>query len=231
MTVELTNQIQLETQIKQKLSDGQLIIDRAKIYLTSEEFQELSDYILKGGAPLALVTAQKFFDLYLNGYDVNEIHRLNPSFPKGCIYLARLRYSWDQMYHDAMVTMNQRVINKITKAAIEATSIYTDMIAAANKKHGDRLKKYIQTGDESYLKDALSINSISDLAKVIESLQKLSGQDRTFTIKDEREALQGKSANPITLEAGKVEVQTDATQQILNIMAEEKRKKARGENG
>ena len=229
MIVDQTNREKLEQQIKKKLHDGIKIIEKS-IILSDEDFIEMASHVIDGGTTLPLLTSQKFFELYLNGYDVNEIHRLNPTFPKGSIILAKVRYDWDQMYDNAMQEMNRRILNKMNKAAMEATSIYTDMIAAANKNHGDKLKKYLQTGDEKYLEEAITIKSIKDLATVIDSLQKLSGADKVMVIKDERstihvadtqQSLAGKKNQPIEI---------DATRQVLSILAEEKRKKARGEN-
>ena len=226
MIVDQTNREKLEQQIKKKLHDGIKIIEKS-IILSDEDFIEMASHVIDGGTTLPLLTSQKFFELYLNGYDVNEIHRLNPTFPKGSIILAKVRYDWDQMYDNAMQEMNRRILNKMNKAAMEATSIYTDMIAAANKNHGDKLKKYLQTGDEKYLEEAITIKSIKDLATVIDSLQKLSGADKVMVIKDERstihiadtqQSLTGKKNQPIEI---------DATKQVISILAEEKRKKAR----
>lgn len=231
MTVERITRQPLENEIKKILHDGIKIVEKA-VFLSDEDFEEMAHYIINGGTPLALVAAQKFFELYLNGYDVKEINRLNPTFTKGAILLAKVRYDWDKMYDDAMQEMNRRIINKMNKAAVEATSIYTDMIAAANKNHGDKLKKYLQTGDEKYLEDSITINSIKDLATVIDSLQKLSGADKVMVIKDERSSMQTANQN-LALPVNKKDVtlEIDATKQILNILAEEKRRKARGENG
>lgn len=228
MTPELTDRQLTEQAIKERLPDGDRVVSISALNLTDEEFRDLASYVLEGrNVNLALQTAQKFFELFMNGCDANEIHRLNPTFPKGLIQLTRVRYNWDQMYRDAMLTMSSRVMNKISKAAVEATSIYTDMIAVANKQHGDSLKKYLQTGDAEYLKSAITINSIKDLATVIDSLQKLTGQDRTFTIEDKREnkaTIINATPKP-ALSSGEM----SSTQQVLNILAEEKRKKARGD--
>lgn len=127
-------------------------------------------------------TSAKLFELFLNGSDINEIHRLNKNFPYEAILWSRVKYDWDKLKDEYAASLTGQVAQKVIKASLETTSLLTDMLAVAHKKHGDKLKKYLQTGDEADLGDALSIDTIHGLLKAVEGLQKVTGQDRTHNI-------------------------------------------------
>jgi hypothetical protein len=53
------------------------------------------------------------------------------------------------------------------------------MLSVANKQHGEKLKRYLQTGNMDDLGE-FKIDSIFNLKQTIEILQKLTGQDRVI---------------------------------------------------
>lgn len=194
--------------------------DRAKVYLLEGQYNDLIQYIDKGGHEIALSTAQKFFELFLNGESIEEIHRLNPAFPIAAIHWLRIKYCWDKMKTDYIMALQKQTAEKAFKAQLEVTSLYSDILSAAVKKHGAKIKKYLQTGNEQDLGEALAVDSLHQLMKAAEALQKITGQDRNIKIKKEetldlnvRIATEGDGLSP------------EASAKILSVVAEEKRKK------
>lgn len=156
--------------------------ERAKKYLTENQIVKLNDYIEVGKYQITPETVTNFFELYLNGSEPEEIARLNKGFDLASIHWAMIKYNWpikkDQYIYDLQEGIRQKVI----KAQLEATSLMTDMLTASNKKNSEKLKKYIQTGDEEHLKGVMNIESLNGLLKTIEGLQKITGQDRVHKI-------------------------------------------------
>lgn len=194
--------------------------EKAQALLDNQHYQELMDYIGKKKPEIALVTAQKFFELFLGGEAVEEIHRLNPTFPMAAINWLRIKYDWDETKSKHMVALQRQVADKVLKAQLEATSLYSDLISATVRRYGDKIKKYLQTGDEKELGDSIAIDSLFQFTKTVEALQKVTGQDRNIKINKQETLdvnLSVKTEGPA--------LSPEASAKILSIMAEERRKK------
>lgn len=198
--------------------------ERALGLLSNAEYNMLVAYIEKGGCPLAPETAANFFQLFLNGSSIGEIHRLNKSFPYEAILCARIQYAWDEERDDYARHLTETVKQKVIKASLETTSLISDMLVAANKKHGDKLKKYLQTGNVEDLGDAMNIDNLTSLIRGVEALQKLTGQDKVQNI-NKKETL-----DVNVKVSGTSEVGESTRKLILSAIAQDKREKLRGEN-
>lgn len=207
-----------------RLTSQQELLIKAKEVLNVADYNMLSAYIAIGRHPLSPDTAAKLFELFLNGSDINEIHRLNKNFPYEAILWARIKYDWDKLKDEYAFNLTNQVAQKVIKASLETTSLLTDMLAVAHKKHGDKLKKFLQTGDESDLGDALSIDTIHGLLKAVEGLQKVTGQDRTHNI-NKKEVV-----NLNVSVQGVPQVGDDTAKTIIAAVAKEKMEKMRGKN-
>ena len=224
MTQESTEKQKTEVVTAEIVSEEEGLIsfdDKARALLPDSEYLDLVTYIEKGKPELALSTANSFFELYMNGVDVDEIHQLNPAFPKSLIHWTRIKYDWDLMLKEHIFKLQQRISDKVLKAQLEATSLYADVITAANKKHSVNLKKYIQTGDETYLKKTLDITSIHQLQKAVEGLQKVTGQDKNFRITKEENINVSLDMKGLNGEA----LSPESASKILSVVAEENRKR------
>jgi hypothetical protein len=198
--------------------------DKARALLSESDYTDLMAYVDGKKPELALSTANSFFELYMNGVDVDSIHSLNAAFPKSAINWCRIKYDWDHMLKEHIHKLQSRIADKVMKAQLEATALYADIITAANKKHSINLRKYIQTGDESYLKKTMDINSVHQLQKAVEGLQKVTNQDKNFTLTSKEDVNVSIDVNDSS--SGSMSAET-ATK-ILAAVAEEKRKKALG---
>lgn len=195
--------------------------DKARALLSESDLLSLNKYIDEKKPELALSTANKFFELYMNGVDVDGIHSLNPAFPKAAINLCRVKYNWDSMLKEHIAKLQSKIADKVMKAQLEATALYADVITAANKKHSVNLRKYIQTGDETYLKKTLDINSVHQLQKAVEGLQKVTNQDKNITLTSQENVNVS-----VDVKGSAGDLSSESAAKILAVVAEEKRKKA-----
>lgn len=157
----------------------------ARSILSSEEFDCMVSYISKGGHPLAPDTAAKIYELFLNGTPIDEICKINKSLPRGSILHARIKFRWDDSRESYMQELHNRTKEKVIRAQLETTTLISDLLVAATKKHQTKIQKFLQTGNEADLGEDLNINSITNLLKLAEGLQKITGQDRTTKVKNE----------------------------------------------
>lgn len=116
--------------------------------------------------------------MFLNGSDVREIHRLNAAFPIEAIHYERVKSDWDGERERYIRTLQENITDKLVKANLETVGLLTDMLAVASKQNGDKLKKFLQTGNEKDLAGAFTVDSIHQLLKVLEGLHKAVGMDK-----------------------------------------------------
>ena len=199
--------------------------DRAKAKLSDGEYKAMSLYISQNKPELALTTCNSFFELFLNGNSVEDIHKMNTAYPIQAIQWARIKYDWDRMKEMYVVNLQSRIADKVMKAQLEVTSFYADVLSATVKKHGNKVKRYLQTGDEKDLGNAMGVDSIGSLARVVEALQKITGQDRNIKVVKEDKLSVGIQASLDVSEGGPKAISEESAAQILHILAEEKRKK------
>jgi hypothetical protein len=199
--------------------------ERSRALLDKDEYLMLKKYIDSGGKQLASDTIASFFNLYLNGSDIKEIHRLNKAFPIESIYWAFVKFDWPKQKDAYIAEMQNTVKDRLVKANLETVGFLTDLLAAANRRHGDKIKKYLQTGNEKDLGDSLGIESIHGLLKVVEGLQKITGQDRTQILKREDtlnlNVNTGKGGSPQDV----TPLEPEDAAKILQIVSESKKRK------
>jgi hypothetical protein len=123
----------------------------------------------------------KFFNLYLNGKGCEEIRRLNPQFGLGDIVAARIEGEWDKRRDEHLDQLLDQTSRRLQQTTMETADFVCDLLAVANREHGDRLRRYLQTGDDKELGD-FRISSLPGLKSAIEILQKLTGDDRKQSV-------------------------------------------------
>lgn len=120
----------------------------------------------------------KLFNLFLQGKSCEEIRRMNLNFTLGEIISARIEGDWDERRSDHLDNLLKTTSERVQQVTLETADFVCDLLAVANREHGDRLRRYLQSGDAKELGD-FKIDSIFNLKQVIEVLQKLTGQERT----------------------------------------------------
>ena len=191
--------------------------------LSPEDLQILDKYHTEGGHPLAPATAAKLFELFLNGSDAHEIQRLNKGYPLGSVLDSQVRYKWTEKRSKYADELQNSVFEKVKKAQLETTDLMADLLVAARKKYGDKLKKFIQTGDEKDLEGVLNIESLNGLMKITEGLLKVTGQDRIIKTKNENTQTFNVNMNQNSASSN---LTSEEAAQILSIMSTAKGRKS-----
>jgi hypothetical protein len=197
------------------------ILSKAEKMLSVPRFNMLKAYIEKGGHPLAPDTASKFFELYLGGVEPEEIHRLNKAFPYEAIIWSALKFDWQTKRDEYIATLQDTVRDKVIKAQLETTGLLADMLTAANKHHGDKIKRYIMTGEAADLDGALNIDSITNLLKIVNGMRDITGQSNTQKIKTENTQTLNLNVKS-DKNTGSMDAETAA--EILAVIAKSKKK-------
>ncbi len=124
----------------------------------------------------------KLFQLFLNGKSCDEILRLNPSLSLGQIVAARVDGKWDERRDEHLDQLLTQTSLRVQQVTLETADFVCDLFAVANREHGDKLRRYLQTGNELELGD-FRITSLANFKTAIEILQKLTGQERQTSTK------------------------------------------------
>jgi hypothetical protein len=76
------------------------------------------------------------------------------------------------------------VRERVEQVQMESVLFTTDLLSSANKMFGDKLKKYIQTGDEREL-GALKVDSLKQYRDAVDLLLRLTGQSNKVEVTGE----------------------------------------------
>ncbi len=151
--------------------DLKYLSDREKgVY---REWQEL-----KNRAPLSVTTSLQLYQLYLAGYSTDEITRLNDNkFPHGLVIESMIKHNWHDRRTQHLAELYGGIYDKVKQTQTEAIAFVADLLAAAHRKHGDKVKKFLQSGDAADL-GALAIDTMTSYKTAADMLMKLTGQDK-----------------------------------------------------
>ncbi len=149
--------------------------------LSPEERKAYKLYVQKNDPPLSPSVQAQLFSLYLNGTSCEEIAKLNPNFSLGMIVRARVEGLWDERRDAHLESLFSGVRERVQQVQMESVVFTSDLLSSANKMFGDKLKKYLQTGDEREL-GALRIDSLKQYRDAVDLLMKLTGQDKKIEV-------------------------------------------------
>lgn len=145
--------------------------------LNERERRAYKSWCDSGDPQLAPSLNAKLFDLYLRGHCCEEIARLNnPHLKLGQVVAARVEGDWDLRRKEHLDRLLTSTSERVQQATMETAEFVCDLLAVANREHGDRLRRYLQSGDPKELGD-FKITSLFGLKQAIEVLQKLAGQE------------------------------------------------------
>ena len=140
----------------------------------------------KSKPSISPATAAKLFGLFVHGISCQEIVNINtPAFCIEQVLEARVRDGWDEKRRSYTDDLYAGVLNNVRQVQVESIQFVSDMLAAAHKHHGNKLRRYLQNGDEKEL-DGMSVDSFRTYKSVAETLLKLTGQDKDKTPIDKR---------------------------------------------
>jgi hypothetical protein len=142
--------------------------------LTANEQMELDRYVRANRPSLSLDTSKRLYELFLHGLSMEEICSLNPTLPTGAVIKARVDGRWDERREVYLGELLGETSTRLKQTGAEAVQFMSLLLAAAHKEHGEKLKKYLQTGNPDDL-GGLRITSFKGYKDVIDSLAKLIG--------------------------------------------------------
>jgi hypothetical protein len=154
--------------------------EKIKAALARLNQRELHAYnVWQGGNQNALAPSlnAKLFNLYLQGKSAEEIRRMNQAISLGQIVAAKVEGEWDERRDEHLDALIRETSRRSAQASMETIDFVCDLLAVANREHGDALRRYLQSGDAKELGD-FKIDSIFNLKQTIEILQKLTGADK-----------------------------------------------------
>lgn len=165
------------------MSDKDEIIEISTVpaFLTKKE-QDAYRYWQASNKPALSASLQaKLFELFLNGKSTEEILRMNPALGLGEIVQARISGEWDKRLEDYRNSLLDNTMRRVQQSTLESVTFVCDLLAATNKLEGDKIKKYLLTGDDRELGN-IRIDSLAGYGRAIDTLQKLTGQDKKVNV-------------------------------------------------
>jgi hypothetical protein len=121
-------------------------------------------------------TQAKLFSLFLNGVNCLEIVRLNRGISLGQVIAARVEGRWDEKRQQHVEDLLKETRQRIQQTTLESVDFVASQLAAAHKLYGDKVKKFLQTGDEADL-GGFSISGWKTYREALELLKLVTGQD------------------------------------------------------
>lgn len=153
-------------------------IAQAQAVLSAEEYGSMKIYIESGGQALSPAAASNMFNLFLNGSNLQEIWKLNRTIALGSIIEAAVKYSWHTEKERYSQELHGKIRDKVVQSQLQTTELLTDMLTVASKQYSEKLKRYIQSGDEEDLKGSMSIESLTALTRTIDALREITNQNK-----------------------------------------------------
>ncbi len=154
-------------------------------WLTDKEKLALDNFkknYKKGGVetyPLSPSIAAKLYALYLNCNSLTEVAELNSELGLGTIVNSAVEDKWNLRRQEYLENLYRSASDRMLQTAAEGASFVATALAVAHKKHGEKMKKYLQTEDPEWLKgSAFEISSMRAYKEAVDILMKLTGQDR-----------------------------------------------------
>lgn len=203
-------------------------------YLTPEESQVLEEWRAnRTRASLSPTAGLSLYNLFLRGYSCEEIHQDNKVHTLGQILEVRVRDKWDERRERHLNHLYDTIYGRVRQTQMESVAFTTDLLAAAHRLYGDKLRLFLQSGREEDLGQARQlIQSLDAYRKTADILLKLTGQDKDkerrsdMTPKTIRtEGVEDAAIVPITthkaLPAGSAEVMpSDLAARVLEMFAD-----------
>lgn len=157
----------------------------AKTNLSPSELVTYQEYVDSGKPPLSPQVQKQLYELFLNGKSCSEIVRLNPNFSLGMVLRARVDGRWDDLRDAHVAELLSGVRERVQHTQTEAVNFACDLMSAVHKLQGDRIKKYLQTGDQEELGKLAETLNLRSYQTVVEMLLKLTGQETNKKVNGE----------------------------------------------
>ncbi len=145
-------------------------------HLTDRELSFYKTYKQQSGHPLSPTKQAQFFELYLNGKTLDEIHRTNPAIPFGAIVMACVDGDWHSRRVSHVDSLLNAIRGRLQQIQVESVGFIVDALAVTHKLYGDAFQRFLQTGDKKEL-EGFEISSLNQYKTALQVLQILTGRD------------------------------------------------------
>jgi hypothetical protein len=122
------------------------------------------------------VDAAQMFELYLHGGSCTQIEKQWRKYKLGAIVKAAIEYQWHEKRQEYLEHLHKDAVERGRQAVAESVGFTADLLAVAHKRWGQKLRRYLATGDESEL-DGFEIRSIDQYRKVVQTFLELTGHN------------------------------------------------------
>ena len=160
--------------------ENKTAIQKVEEFLTPRELSAYRVYMKLGQPPMSPSLQAELYNLFVQGYSCESIAQLNHQFGSaslGMIVRARVENDWDRKRAEYLEDLMGGVHLRLRQITSESFNFVSDLLAAAHKYHGEKIRRFIQKGDLSETENAIFTENISSYTKLIELILKLSGQD------------------------------------------------------
>lgn len=140
--------------------------------------------------------AVQMFELFVNGASCTQIEKQWRKYKLGAIIKVAIEHQWHEKRQEYLDHLHRDVVERGRQAIAESIGFTADLLAAAHKRWGQKLRRYLATGDESEL-DGFEIRSIDQYRKVVQTFLELTGHDPSEVFKKTGDAVTGATANGV----------------------------------
>jgi hypothetical protein len=178
----------------------------------------------KGGVethPLSTKIALDLYSLYREGITLTEIAELNPQLGLPTIVNSAVEQCWYQRRQDYLTELFNKANEHALQVAAEGANFITTMLSVAHKKHGAKLRKYLQTDNKEDLSDAITIESLKTYKDAVEIFMKITGQDNVKKVSGKVEVEHSDKPAEVKAAPSPMEVATS----IIELAAKKRAKK------
>jgi hypothetical protein len=122
------------------------------------------------------IDAAQMFEIFLHGGSCTQIEKQWRKYKLGAIVKAAIEYQWHEKRQEYLEHLHRDAVERGRQAVAESVGFTADLLAVAHKRWGQKLRRYLATGDESEL-DGFEIRSIDQYRKVVQTFLELTGHD------------------------------------------------------
>jgi hypothetical protein len=122
------------------------------------------------------IEAAQMFEIFLHGGSCTQIEKQWRKYKLGAIVKAAIEYQWHEKRQEYLEHLHRDAVERGRQAVAESVGFTADLLAVAHKRWGQKLRRYLATGDESEL-DGFEIRSIDQYRKVVQTFLELTGHD------------------------------------------------------
>lgn len=126
--------------------------------------------------PLAPSLQAELFQAFLSGESMLEIVRRHKGLRLGQVVRAAKEGDWFRLRNDYRDQLLNEVLPRVRQSQAEGLRFTAGLMAATHKRFGDKVQRYLETGDESLLGDLVP-KTLDGYRKLVQIQQMLTGQD------------------------------------------------------